>query len=90
MCSLVGTVWGGANPFKVHSILKTDGKPRAYGCFFYSTETAHEMVVEAGAREVLEGMLGKLEPHDKQERVMVTRALATLEPHGWRGVNHGQ
>ncbi|CAM9108690.1 unnamed protein product [Ascophyllum nodosum] len=58
--------------------------------FVSRQETAHEMVVEAGAREVLEGMLGKLEPHDKQERVMVTRALATLEPHGWRGVNHGQ
>lgn len=49
----------------------------------------HEVVVEAGAREALEGMLGELESTDRREREMVTRAITALEPDGWRGVDHG-
>lgn len=49
----------------------------------------HEVVVEAGAREALEGMLGELESTDRREREMATRAITALEPDGWRGVDHG-
>lgn len=54
-----------------------------------TSEVTHEVVVEAGAREALEGMRDELEPHDEKEREMVTRTLTALEPEGWRGVNHG-
>lgn len=47
------------------------------------------MVVGAGTQEALEGMLSNLEPGDRKEREMVTRALTALEPDGWRGVDHG-
>ena len=47
------------------------------------------MVVEAGTQEALQGMLNELEPDDRKEKEMLTRALAALEPDGWRGVDHG-
>lgn len=47
------------------------------------------MVVEAGTQEALQGMLNELEPEDRKETEMITRALAALEPDGWRGVDHG-
>lgn len=49
----------------------------------------HAIVVEAGAKEALEGMMSNLEPSDRKERDMVTRALIALEPDGWRGVDYG-
>lgn len=49
----------------------------------------HEVVVEAGTQEALQGMLNELEPDDRKETEMLTRALAALEPDGWRGVDHG-
>ena len=52
-------------------------------------EMTHEVVVEAGAQEALQGMLNELEPDDRKETEMITRALAALEPDGWRGVDHG-
>lgn len=52
-------------------------------------EMTHEVVVEAGTQEALQGMLNELEPDDRKETEMITRALAALEPDGWRGVDHG-
>lgn len=57
--------------------------------FAPASEMTHEVVVEAGAREALEGMLGELESTDRREREMATRAITALEPDGWRGVDHG-
>lgn len=54
-----------------------------------ASEMTHEVVVEAGARDALEGMLNELESTDRREREMVTRAITALEPDGWRGVDHG-
>lgn len=55
----------------------------------FRAETTHQIVVEAGAVEALEGMLSNLEPTDRKENEMVVRALTALEPDGWRGVDHG-
>eukprot|EP00904_Undaria_pinnatifida_P001545 jgi/Undpi1/11391/HiC_scaffold_30.g13688.m1 len=57
--------------------------------FVSRQETTHEVVVEAGTQEALQGMLNELEPDDRKEKEMLTRALAALEPDGWRGVDHG-
>ena len=52
-------------------------------------ETTHQIVVEAGTAEALEGMLEHLEQTDRKEKELVDRALTALEPDGWRGVDHG-
>lgn len=58
-------------------------------CPFFCAETTHQIVVEAGTVEALEGMLDRLEHTDRKEKELVTRALTALEPDGWRGVDHG-
>lgn len=57
----------------------------------FCAETTHQIVVEAGTVEVLEGMLEHLliEDTDRKEKELVVRALTALEPDGWRGVDHG-
>lgn len=55
----------------------------------FCAETTHQIVVEAGTVEVLEGMLENLEHTDRKEKELVVRALTALEPDGWRGVDHG-
>ncbi|CAN0550196.1 unnamed protein product [Ectocarpus sp. 12 AP-2014] len=57
--------------------------------FVSRQETTHQVVVEAGTAEALEGMLKNLEYTDRKEKELVTRALTALEPDGWRGVDHG-
>lgn len=52
-------------------------------------ELTHQVVVEAGVEEALEGMLASLQPDDRKERELVTRTLAALMPDGWRGIDHG-
>ncbi|CAN0106197.1 unnamed protein product, partial [Discosporangium mesarthrocarpum] len=55
--------------------------------FVNRQEKVHEVVVETGAIEALEKMYQNLSPEDFKERELVERALAALEPDGWRGID---